>query len=219
MGCERSAQLDSADVRSRCTCLETGPHTRLQCLDLVSNLDNDASALVSCALCSQSRHLWQGPIVQHEVDIAMANAGRVQLDQDISWSWVGLIDVHPQQHTDHTWLWSGNVLHFNMEIWTFIHNYTTLARLWDIECLDLVVCHSGVVSCSSCSKVRERYDGEQRNERGRDGSASNSNDEVVSRPRSYRYPSYGRGSTTTGHRSSYLGDICPIGSCLTVGLR
>lgn len=30
-----------------------------------------------------------------------------------------------------------------MEIRALIHHDTALARLWDIECLDLVVCHVG----------------------------------------------------------------------------
>ena len=64
--------------------LKAGSHSRLQCLDLISDLNDDTSTFVPCAFRTERRHLRKRPIVQHEVNIAMADAGRIELDQNIS---------------------------------------------------------------------------------------------------------------------------------------
>ena len=38
---------------------------------------------MASAFYAQLGHLWEGPVIEHEVDIAKAQAGSVELDQDI----------------------------------------------------------------------------------------------------------------------------------------
>lgn len=52
-------------------------------LDPVTHFDNDTSTFVAGTLDSQIRHLGHAPVVEHEMDIAEAEAGGVQFDQDI----------------------------------------------------------------------------------------------------------------------------------------
>ena len=63
--------------------LDAGPLTNLVALDFFSDLDNDTSTFVTSALDSQLRHLGHSPVVQHEMDVTQAEAGRVQSDQHI----------------------------------------------------------------------------------------------------------------------------------------
>lgn len=73
--------------------------TRLKLCDLVAHLDDNAgtlasiravacvilflSYLVTSTLCTELGHLGQLPVVHHEVDIGEAQAGGVQLDEDL----------------------------------------------------------------------------------------------------------------------------------------
>lgn len=41
----------------------------------------------------------------------------------------------------HTWLRHVDILHLDMEIWTFVHHDTSFARLRNIVCLDFLFCH------------------------------------------------------------------------------
>lgn len=55
----------------------------LKVLDLLTNLDNNAGTFVAGAFCAQLGHLGQGPVVHHEMDIRHAEAGGIELDEDI----------------------------------------------------------------------------------------------------------------------------------------
>lgn len=52
-------------------------------LDSFANLDNDTCTFVTGTLDSQVGHLGHAPIVEHEMDIAQAEASGVELDQNI----------------------------------------------------------------------------------------------------------------------------------------
>jgi hypothetical protein len=56
----------------------------------------------------------------------------------------------------HTRLRSGDVLNLDTKVRAFIDNHTTLARLWDIESLNLAFCHDGVcLPIEKCEKIAE----------------------------------------------------------------
>ena len=57
--------------------------TDLVVLDLVTNLDDHASTLVACTFGAEFGHLWEVPIVQHEMDVGEAEAGGIELDEDL----------------------------------------------------------------------------------------------------------------------------------------
>lgn len=63
--------------------LEPSTLTDLVSLDIFPDLDDDSSSFVAGTLDSQLGHLREGPIVEHEVDVAKAEAGGIELDQDI----------------------------------------------------------------------------------------------------------------------------------------
>lgn len=63
--------------------LEPSTLTDLVSLDILTDLDDDSSSFVACTFDSQLGHLREGPIVEHEVDIAKAEAGGIELDQHI----------------------------------------------------------------------------------------------------------------------------------------
>jgi hypothetical protein len=66
-----------------CNWLEARPHADFELFYLVANLHDHTSTLVSCALGAHLGHLGYCPIIQHEMDIAQAEAGSVKLDQDV----------------------------------------------------------------------------------------------------------------------------------------
>lgn len=53
----------------------------LEVLDLITDLDNDTGTFVTSAFSTQLRHLWQSPIVHHEVNIRQTKASGVELDE------------------------------------------------------------------------------------------------------------------------------------------
>lgn len=55
----------------------------LECLDRFSDLDNDTGAFMTCTFGAHFGHLGYIPVVQHEVDVAQADAGSIELDQHI----------------------------------------------------------------------------------------------------------------------------------------
>lgn len=77
----RSAVI--ASVADILNWLETRTLANFVGLDSVANLDNHTCSFVARTLGSQVGHLGEVPIVQHEVDIAEAEARRVEFDQDI----------------------------------------------------------------------------------------------------------------------------------------
>ena len=55
-----------------------------------------------------------------------------------------------------------------MEVWTFIDDYTTFARLWNIESLNLVVCHGAGCSATELKDViDETSEGDEMKRRSR----------------------------------------------------
>lgn len=59
------------------------PLTDLEHFDLVADFDNDSRALVTTTLSAKRRHLWESCITGHIMDIGMAKAGHIQLDEDV----------------------------------------------------------------------------------------------------------------------------------------
>jgi hypothetical protein len=55
----------------------------LEALDPLANLHNHTGALVTRALGAEDGHLRHGPVVHHEVDVAQAEAGGVELDEHL----------------------------------------------------------------------------------------------------------------------------------------
>ena len=49
----------------------------------VADLDDDTRTFVACAFGAELGHLWQRPVVHHEVDIGHAETGDVELDENI----------------------------------------------------------------------------------------------------------------------------------------
>lgn len=60
-----------ADVEDR---FDARTLSDLVALDSVTNFDNDTSTFVAGALYSETRHLGHAPVVEHEMDIAEAEA-------------------------------------------------------------------------------------------------------------------------------------------------
>lgn len=52
-------------------------------------------------------------------------------------------------------------MHFDMEVRALVHYYTTLACLWDIECLNLVVCHDEGYFVMRRKRLSKEYDRDQ----------------------------------------------------------
>ena len=67
--------------------LEASTLADLVRLDVLANFDDDSGPFVTCAFGSEFRHLWKAPVVEHEVDITEAEAGSIELDQDIFGAW------------------------------------------------------------------------------------------------------------------------------------
>ena len=63
--------------------LEPGTLADLVCLDVFAYFDDYSSSFVACTFCSHLSHLGQVPVVEHEMDIAEAKTGGIELDQDI----------------------------------------------------------------------------------------------------------------------------------------
>jgi hypothetical protein len=62
---------------------ETSSLANFQMLDSLSNLNDDTSAFVTCTSSPECGHWWECPVIHHEVDIAHAESGRIELDQNI----------------------------------------------------------------------------------------------------------------------------------------
>lgn len=69
-----------ADVLNR---LMSSPLSNLEVLDAFADLDNDSRAFVAGTFGAQLRHLGEGPVVHHKMDIGHAEASGVELDEDI----------------------------------------------------------------------------------------------------------------------------------------
>ena len=57
--------------------------SNLENLDPVPNLDDDTCSFVASTFSAQVGHLREGPVVHHEVDVRHAEAGGIELDEDI----------------------------------------------------------------------------------------------------------------------------------------
>ena len=53
-------------------------------LDVLSDSDDHSCTLVSCALDSHIGHLGQVPVIEHVVNVAEADSGGIELDEDIA---------------------------------------------------------------------------------------------------------------------------------------
>jgi hypothetical protein len=72
-----------AGSASICYGLEAGSLSNFEVLDPFTNFDDDTSALVSCAFGAICGHGAYAPIVQHEVDVAVADPRCVELQEDV----------------------------------------------------------------------------------------------------------------------------------------
>lgn len=52
-------------------------------------------------------------------------------------------------------------MHFDMEVRALVHYYTTLACLWDIEGLNLIVCHDEGYFVMRRKRLSKEYDRDQ----------------------------------------------------------
>jgi len=85
-------------LECRLTYLVPGSHAGLQVLHLVADLYNDPRALVACTLRTKDGHLWQRPVIQHKVKVAVADSCGIELDQDIGWACIRLSTAHRTHH-------------------------------------------------------------------------------------------------------------------------
>lgn len=74
--------------------LVAGALADLEALDVVSHLDNNASAFVAGALRVECGHRGKRPVVQHEMHIGHAQTGRVEFDENIIRTWSTKVSVH-----------------------------------------------------------------------------------------------------------------------------
>lgn len=104
-GSEAKSLVTGPAILASMTCIENWLDARtlanLVALDFFSHLDDDAGTFVTSTLDSQVRHLGHTPVVKHEMDVAEAEAGRVQFDQHIFGScWVRQLVNGLQQYGD-----------------------------------------------------------------------------------------------------------------------
>lgn len=69
-----------------CNRLETGTHANLKILARTADLDDYPRAFMACAFCAVIAHFPHPPIGNHHVNIRMADAGRVEFDENIFWA-------------------------------------------------------------------------------------------------------------------------------------
>ena len=62
--------------------------SNLENLDPVPDLDDDTCSFVASTFSAQVGHLREGPVVHHEVDVGHAEAGGIELDEDIFRAWI-----------------------------------------------------------------------------------------------------------------------------------
>jgi hypothetical protein len=83
---------------------ETSSLANFQMLDSLSNLNDDTSAFVTCTSSPELGHWWECPIIHHEVDIAHAESGRIELDQNIfrprrrHWNFLNFLRAYQSFH-------------------------------------------------------------------------------------------------------------------------
>lgn len=58
----------------------------LEVLDLVTDLHNNAGTFVTSTFRPKLGHLWQVPVVHHEVDIRQTKSSGVEFDEAFQWS-------------------------------------------------------------------------------------------------------------------------------------
>lgn len=78
-----------AGTKIASTYLESCPHSWCEGLDGTPNFHNNTGSLVACTSGAESAHLGERPVVQHEMDIGMADAGCIELDEDF----IGLCSI------------------------------------------------------------------------------------------------------------------------------
>jgi hypothetical protein len=134
---------------------EASSLANFQVLHSLADLDNHASSFVACTTSSKLGHWWECPVVHHEVDIAHAKTGCIELDENIfrSWSWnIHILDFleesQPLYNTGSA-EGLGGFEAYNTEIRTFVHDNPCLALLWDLE---------GFKHVSSCFGCCLRHD-------------------------------------------------------------
>jgi hypothetical protein len=104
--------------------LETRTLADLVCLDVLTHLDTHTCSFVPGALGSQLGHLGESPVVEHKVDIAEAEAGGIELDEDI----VRTCRMTTRQSTierseylrEHTDIGNWNLLDLDVEVRAFV---------------------------------------------------------------------------------------------------
>ena len=69
--------------------LVSSPLTDLVGLHVFAYLDYDSGSFVAGTFDSKLGHAREIPIIHHEMDVAEAETSRIELDQDVIWTWKG----------------------------------------------------------------------------------------------------------------------------------